>query len=219
MGIQTPNGFNLDNSGKRIVVDPVTRIEGHMRIEVNVDADNVIRNAVSTGTMWRGIEVILKNRDPRDAWAFTERICGVCTGSRIATSAIVPPASHTVMSISFRKARLIRTAPSEHRAVGFRWFNGTTIGIMVTPWFMNVVIPAGAIARDTSGPSLQIRAACLAARRRDCEALCDAAAGCASLRYARPPAWRRRPAPAGCLTRRRGCLVSVRCRVTRAKPQ
>ncbi|MET4331257.1 hydrogenase large subunit [Bradyrhizobium sp. i1.15.2] len=86
MGIQTPNGFNLDNSGKRIVVDPVTRIEGHMRVEVNVDADNVIRNAVSTGTMWRGIEVILKNRDPRDAWAFTERICGVCTGTHALTS-------------------------------------------------------------------------------------------------------------------------------------
>ena len=46
----------------------------------NVDKDNVIRNAVSTGTMWRGLEVILKGRDPRDAWAFTERICGVCTG-------------------------------------------------------------------------------------------------------------------------------------------
>ncbi|TBW40033.1 nickel-dependent hydrogenase large subunit [Siculibacillus lacustris] len=86
MGIQTPNGFNLDNSGKRIVVDPVTRIEGHMRVEVNVDKDNVIRNAVSTGTMWRGIEVILKGRDPRDAWAFTERICGVCTGTHALTS-------------------------------------------------------------------------------------------------------------------------------------
>jgi hydrogenase large subunit len=73
-------GFSLDNSGKRIVVDPITRIEGHLRIEVNVDKDNVIRNAVSTGTMWRGLEVILKGRDPRDAWAFTERICGVCTG-------------------------------------------------------------------------------------------------------------------------------------------
>ena len=56
------------------------RIEGHLRIEVNVDKDNVIRNAVSTGTMWRGLEVILKGRDPRDAWAFVERICGVCTG-------------------------------------------------------------------------------------------------------------------------------------------
>jgi hydrogenase large subunit len=77
--IQT-QGFTLDNSGKRIVVDPITRIEGHLRIEVNVDKDNVIRNAVSTGTMWRGLEVILKGRDPRDAWAFVERICGVCTG-------------------------------------------------------------------------------------------------------------------------------------------
>ena len=86
MGIQTPNGFNLDNSGKRIVVDPVTRIEGHLRVEVNVDKDNVIRNAVSTGTMWRGIEVILRGRDPRDAWAFTERICGVCTGTHALTS-------------------------------------------------------------------------------------------------------------------------------------
>jgi hydrogenase large subunit len=78
--LQTPTGFSLDNSGRRIVVDPVTRIEGHMRVEVNVDQENIIRNAVSTGTMWRGLEVILKGRDPRDAWAFVERICGVCTG-------------------------------------------------------------------------------------------------------------------------------------------
>ena len=80
MSITTPNGFQLDNSGKRVVVDPITRIEGHLRIEVNVDAQNVIRNAVSTGTMWRGLEVILRGRDPRDAWAFVQRICGVCTG-------------------------------------------------------------------------------------------------------------------------------------------
>ena len=80
MAVTQTQGFTLDNSGKRIVVDPITRIEGHLRIEVNVDKDNVIRNAVSTGTMWRGLEVILKGRDPRDAWAFTERICGVCTG-------------------------------------------------------------------------------------------------------------------------------------------
>jgi hydrogenase large subunit len=82
----TPNGFNLDDSGQRVVVDPVTRIEGHMRCEVNVDEENVIRNAVSTGTMWRGLEVILKGRDPRDAWAFTQRICGVCTGTHALTS-------------------------------------------------------------------------------------------------------------------------------------
>jgi hydrogenase large subunit len=86
MGVQTPNGFTLDNNGRRVVVDPVTRIEGHLRLEVNVDANNVIRNAVSTGTMWRGIEVILRGRDPRDAWAFTERICGVCTGTHALTS-------------------------------------------------------------------------------------------------------------------------------------
>ncbi|HRJ54578.1 MAG TPA: nickel-dependent hydrogenase large subunit [Candidatus Thiothrix moscowensis] len=84
--INTPNGFNLDNSGRRVVVDPVTRIEGHMRCEVNLDDNNVIRNAVSTGTMWRGLEVILRGRDPRDAWAFTERICGVCTGTHALTS-------------------------------------------------------------------------------------------------------------------------------------
>nr|WP_295469428.1 nickel-dependent hydrogenase large subunit [Mesorhizobium sp.] len=86
MGIQTPNGFNLDTAGQRVVVDPVTRIEGHMRCEVNIDENNVIRNAVSTGTMWRGLEVILKGRDPRDAWAFTQRICGVCTGTHALTS-------------------------------------------------------------------------------------------------------------------------------------
>ena len=87
MSVQTtPNGYQLDDSGKRVVVDPVTRIEGHMRCEVNVDKDNIIRNAVSTGTMWRGLEVILKGRDPRDAWAFTQRICGVCTGTHALTS-------------------------------------------------------------------------------------------------------------------------------------
>ncbi|WFU71617.1 nickel-dependent hydrogenase large subunit [Bradyrhizobium sp. CB2312] len=86
MAVQTPNGFNLDRSGRRIVIDPLTRIEGHLRVEANLDSDNVIRNAVSSGTMWRGIEVILRGRDPRDAWAFTERICGVCTGTHALTS-------------------------------------------------------------------------------------------------------------------------------------
>ncbi|MFH1660372.1 MAG: nickel-dependent hydrogenase large subunit [Pseudomonadota bacterium] len=86
MAAYETQGFKLDNSGKRVVVDPVCRIEGHLRVEVNLDDKNVIRNAVSTGTMWRGLEVILKGRDPRDAWAFTERICGVCTGTHALTS-------------------------------------------------------------------------------------------------------------------------------------
>ncbi len=63
---------------KRIVVDPVTRIEGHLRIDVEVDEGKVSK-AWSSGQMWRGIEQILEGRDPLDAWIFTQRICGVCT--------------------------------------------------------------------------------------------------------------------------------------------
>ncbi len=61
-----------------VVVDPVTRIEGHLRIEAEVDGGTV-KDAWSSSTMFRGIELILKGRDPRDAWVFTQRICGVCT--------------------------------------------------------------------------------------------------------------------------------------------
>ena len=64
---------------KRIVVDPITRIEGHLRIEAELAGDGSIQNAYSSGTMVRGIELILKGRDPREAWAFAQRICGVCT--------------------------------------------------------------------------------------------------------------------------------------------
>ncbi|MGP8245013.1 MAG: nickel-dependent hydrogenase large subunit [Bryobacteraceae bacterium] len=64
---------------RRVVVDPVTRIEGHLRIEALLDDRGVIHDAMSSGTMWRGLEVILRGRDPREAWAFCERICGVCT--------------------------------------------------------------------------------------------------------------------------------------------
>jgi hydrogenase large subunit len=61
-----------------MVVDPITRIEGHLRIEAVVE-NGVVTDAYSAGTMVRGFEKILKGRDPRDAWAFTERACGVCT--------------------------------------------------------------------------------------------------------------------------------------------
>lgn len=63
---------------KRIIVDPITRIEGHLRIECEADNGKIV-NAWSSGQMWRGIETILQGRDPRDAWIFTQRICGVCT--------------------------------------------------------------------------------------------------------------------------------------------
>ena len=62
----------------KVVVDPITRIEGHLRIEVQADAGK-ISGSWATATMFRGIETIMTGRDPRDAWAFTQRICGVCT--------------------------------------------------------------------------------------------------------------------------------------------
>ena len=65
-------------STQTIVVDPITRIEGHLRIEARMNG-NVIASAMSSGTMVRGVEIILRDRDPRDAWAFAQRICGVCT--------------------------------------------------------------------------------------------------------------------------------------------
>ena len=63
---------------QRITIDPITRIEGHLRIDCEVDGGKV-KKAWSSGTMWRGIENILQGRDPREAWLFTQRICGVCT--------------------------------------------------------------------------------------------------------------------------------------------
>ncbi|WP_295607758.1 nickel-dependent hydrogenase large subunit, partial [uncultured Lamprocystis sp.] len=65
-------------STKRISVDPVTRIEGHLRIDCDI-RDGKVVDAWSSGQMWRGIETILIGRDPRDAWLYTQRICGVCT--------------------------------------------------------------------------------------------------------------------------------------------
>lgn len=67
------------NNLKKIVIDPITRIEGHLRIEVEIDEENVVREAWASGQLFRGIETILKGRDPRDAGLIAQRICGVCT--------------------------------------------------------------------------------------------------------------------------------------------
>ena len=94
---------------ERIVVDPITRIEGHLRIEAEVK-DGRIVDAWSAGTMVRGLEIILKGRDPRDAWAFCERVCGVCTTIHALTSVRavedalsirVPPAAELVRNIMY----------------------------------------------------------------------------------------------------------------------
>ncbi len=93
----------------RIVVDPITRIEGHLRIEAEVK-DGRIVDAYSAGTMVRGLEIILKGRDPRDAWAFTERTCGVCTTVHALASVrtvenalgiVVPPNAELVRNLMF----------------------------------------------------------------------------------------------------------------------
>ncbi|WP_312690815.1 hydrogenase 2 large subunit [Kosakonia sp.] len=63
---------------QRITIDPVTRIEGHLRIDCEIE-NGVVSRAWASGTMWRGMEEIVKNRDPRDAWIIMQRICGVCT--------------------------------------------------------------------------------------------------------------------------------------------
>ena len=70
---------------RMITIDPITRIEGHLRIDVEVDRGKVT-DSWSSGQMWRGIERILEGRDPRDAWIFTQRICGVCTTVHAITS-------------------------------------------------------------------------------------------------------------------------------------
>ena len=67
------NTEEVGTLAKKLVIDPVTRIEGHLRIEAKIENGKVV-DAWSSSTMFRGIEVILKGRDPRDAWAFAQRI-------------------------------------------------------------------------------------------------------------------------------------------------
>ncbi|MDE3249042.1 MAG: nickel-dependent hydrogenase large subunit [Bacteroidota bacterium] len=94
---------------KRIVVDPITRIEGHLRVEADIQ-DGKITDAYSSGTMVRLLEEILKGRDPRDAWAFVGRVCGVCTSVHSLTSVrcvedaldiVIPPNAEMVRNIMF----------------------------------------------------------------------------------------------------------------------
>lgn len=94
---------------QRIVVDPITRIEGHLRVEANIE-NGKIKDAYSSGTMVRLLEEILKGRDPRDAWAFVGRVCGVCTSVHSLTSVravedaldiTIPPNAELVRNIMF----------------------------------------------------------------------------------------------------------------------
>jgi Ni,Fe-hydrogenase I large subunit len=89
----------------RIAIDPITRIGGHLRIEVEV-TNGVVRDAWSSGTMFRGMELILKGRDPRDAWLFAQRVCGMCSGVHALASV---RAVENALGVAIpRNARLIR---------------------------------------------------------------------------------------------------------------
>ncbi|MFN4307839.1 nickel-dependent hydrogenase large subunit [Sulfurihydrogenibium azorense] len=91
---------------KRLVVDPITRIEGHLRIEVVLDENNRVVDAYSSSTMWRGIETILKGRDARDCGLIAMRICGVCTGAHYWTS--IKAVEHALGITPPTNARLVR---------------------------------------------------------------------------------------------------------------
>jgi len=88
-----------------VVVDPVTRIEGHLRIEAEVDG-GAVKEAWSSCTMFRGIELILEGRDPRDAWAFAQRICGVCT--TVHAIASIRAVEHAIGASPPPNARILR---------------------------------------------------------------------------------------------------------------
>ena len=91
---------------KHLVIDPITRIEGHLRIEAIIDENNVVVDAFSSSTMFRGIETILKGRDPRDCGLLAMRICGVCTGTHYQRSI---EAVENAFSVTIPKnARLVR---------------------------------------------------------------------------------------------------------------
>lgn len=91
--------------GQRVVIDPITRIEGHLRIEVEI-ANGKVAQAWSSGTLFRGLELILKGRDPRDAHLFTQRVCGVCT--YVHSLASVRAVDHAVHVTVPPNARIIR---------------------------------------------------------------------------------------------------------------
>lgn len=91
---------------KHVVIDPITRIEGHLRIEAVIDDNNVIQEAYSSSTMFRGIEEILKGRDPRDCGLLAMRICGVCTGTHYQRS--IEAVEHAFNITIPKNARLVR---------------------------------------------------------------------------------------------------------------
>lgn len=95
---------------QKIVIDPVTRIEGHLRVEIEVDENNVVTEAWASGQLFRGIETILKGRDPRDTGLIAQRICGVCTNSHYRAS--ISAVEHAYEIVPPRNAEIVRNLVS-----------------------------------------------------------------------------------------------------------
>ena len=91
----------------KIIIDPVTRIEGHLKIETVVE-DGVVKDARSSGNLFRGIELILRDRDPRDAQIITQRICGVCPQSHGVAAALSLDSAFGISDKIPANARIMR---------------------------------------------------------------------------------------------------------------
>lgn len=92
---------------KKIIIDPITRIEGHLKVEAVVE-NGTVKDAISSGTLFRGIEIILKNRDPRDASQITQRICGVCPICHATASALAQDSAFGIDDKITDNGRIIR---------------------------------------------------------------------------------------------------------------
>ncbi len=118
----TPTITKLSAGQKKVVVDPITRIEGHLRITCVVENGKIV-DAWNTATMFRGFEIFMKNRDPRDLWQFAQRICGVCP----------TPHAHTSV-LATEHALGIKTVPDNARIIR-NMMEATHMGYDHTLWF------------------------------------------------------------------------------------
>lgn len=100
--------MGVDGAMRKIVIDPMTRIEGHLKIEVELDDNNVITEARSSGMLYRGIELILRGRDPRDASRITQRVCGVCPTAHSTASALCLDSAFDIADKVPDNGRIIR---------------------------------------------------------------------------------------------------------------
>ena len=100
--------------GQRISVDPITRIEGHLKIDVEIE-NGVVKDAWSSGTMARGFEALLTGKDPRDASYVTSRFCGVCFSVHTMASAACLDDAETMLQWARLAVEAAQRAPAPRR--------------------------------------------------------------------------------------------------------